>query len=134
LSYKILVSDPMSETGLDLLLKNEAFDVEILTQLSEDELYEIIHKYDGWIVRSGTQVTARLLQAAMNLKIVGRSGVGVDNIDVEAATKAGVIVVNAPDGNTISACEHTLAMLMALARKIPEAVHTMKVEIGRAHV
>jgi len=126
LSYRILVSDPMSETGLDLLLNNKAFDVEILTGLSENELYEIIYKYDGWIVRSGTQVTARLLQAATNLKIVGRSGVGVDNIDVDAATKAGVIVVNAPDGNTISACEHTLAMLMALARKIPEAVSTMK--------
>lgn len=129
MSYKILVSDPISETGLELLLKNQAFDVEILTQLSEDELHEIVHKYDGWIVRSGTQVTKRLIQAASQLKIIGRSGVGVDNIDVEAATKAGVIVVNAPDGNTISACEHTFAMMMALARKIPEAVHTMKIGV-----
>lgn len=124
--FKILVSDPMSESGLELLLKNESFDVDHLTDLSEEDLYEVVHKYDAWIVRSGTQVTARLIEAATNLKIVGRSGVGVDNIDVEAATRAGVIVVNAPDGNTISACEHTLAMMMALTRKIPAAVQTMK--------
>ncbi|WEG10831.1 phosphoglycerate dehydrogenase [Pullulanibacillus sp. KACC 23026] len=125
MKHKILVSDPMSESGLELILKNDAFEVDLLTDLKEEELLEIVHQYDGWIVRSGTQVTARLIQSASHLKIVGRSGVGVDNIDVEAATKAGVIVVNAPDGNTISACEHTLAMLMALSRKIPAAVQTM---------
>jgi D-3-phosphoglycerate dehydrogenase len=119
--FKVLVSDPISDNGLQLLY--EAGDVEVIkkTGLSEDELLEWIRDADALLVRSQTKVTERLLDAAKKLKVVGRAGVGVDNIDLDAATERGIIVINAPDGNTISTCEHTMAMLMAVARNIPQA-------------
>src|SRR5690606_12806545 len=89
--------------------------------LSEDELVGIIGEYDTLLVRSQTTVTEKILEAGKKLKVVGRAGVGVDNIDLEAATKRGIIVINAPDGNTITTCEHTFAMMMAVARHIPQA-------------
>jgi len=91
------------------------------TGLSEDELVAIIGEYDALLVRSQTKVTARIIEAANRLKVIGRAGVGVDNIDLEAATQKGIIVINAPDGNTIATCELTFAMMMALARHIPQA-------------
>src|SRR5690606_696571 len=91
------------------------------TGLSEDELAAVIGNYDALLVRSQTKVTARILEAAPRLKVIGRAGVGVDNIDLEAATRRGVVVINAPDGNTITTCEHAFAMMMALARHIPQA-------------
>jgi len=119
--YKVLITDPLSEFGIQQLL--DASDVEVVrqTNLSPDELLEIIGDYDALLVRSQTQVTAEVLAAGKKLKAVGRAGVGVDNIDINAATQAGVPVINAPDGNTISTAEHSFAMLMAVARNIPQA-------------
>lgn len=119
--YKVLVSDPISDMGIQQLVDAADISVEKKTGLSEDELVAIIADYDALLVRSQTRVTARILEAATNLKVVGRAGVGVDNIDLEAATKRGVIVINAPDGNTITTCEHAFAMMMALSRHIPQA-------------
>ncbi|OAB44247.1 phosphoglycerate dehydrogenase [Paenibacillus glacialis] len=119
--FKVLVSDPISDLGIQKLMDAEDVTVVKQTGLSEDELVAIIGEYDALLVRSQTRVTERILTAGTNLKAVGRAGVGVDNIDLEAATKRGVVVINAPDGNTITTCEHTFAMLMALARHIPQA-------------
>jgi len=121
-TYNVLVSDPLAQQGIDEL-KERGLDVDVRTGLSEDELCDIIGKYDALVVRSGTKVTQRVIEAATKLKIIGRAGVGVDNIDVHAATRRGIIVVNAPEGNTISAAEHTIAMMLSLARNIPQA-HT----------
>jgi D-3-phosphoglycerate dehydrogenase len=119
--FKVLVADPISELGLKKLYEHPDIQVDIQTGLTEAELVDRIGEYDGLLVRSQTKVTAKILQAGTNLKVIGRAGVGVDNIDVPAATKAGIIVLNAPDGNTISTCEHTFAMIMAAARLIPQA-------------
>ncbi|TXK76555.1 phosphoglycerate dehydrogenase [Paenibacillus sp. N3.4] len=119
--YKVLVSDPISDMGIQMLY--DAADVEVVKQsgLSEDELIAIIGEYDALLVRSQTKVTEKIMQAGTKLKVIGRAGVGVDNIDLEAATKRGIIVINAPDGNTIATCELTFAMIMATARMIPQA-------------
>lgn len=119
--FKVLVSDPISDFGLQQL--NGAEDVEVvkITGLSEEELVAVIPHYDALLVRSQTKVTQRIMEAGIRLKVIGRAGVGVDNIDLEAATNRGIIVINAPDGNTVTTCEHTLAMMMALARHIPQA-------------
>jgi len=119
--FKVLVSDPISDMGIQLLY--DASDVEVVKQtgLSEDELVAIIGDYDALLVRSQTRVTEKIMNAGTKLKVVGRAGVGVDNIDLEAATKRGIVVINAPDGNTIATCEHTFAMMMSVARSIPQA-------------
>lgn len=124
--FKILISDPLSEEGIYPLREAENIEVDIKTDLSPDQLLNIISDYDALLVRSQTQVTRELIEKGHDLKIIGRAGVGVDNIDLEAATENGIIVVNAPDGNTNSAAEHTMAMLMALARKIPQAYYSLK--------
>ncbi|MFA5332455.1 MAG: phosphoglycerate dehydrogenase [Methanoregula sp.] len=121
---RVLVSDPLAEEGLAIL--KEACTVDVKTDLKEDELCGVIGEYDALIVRSGTQVTAKVLEAGKKLKFVGRAGVGVDNVDVEAATKKGVIVANAPEGNTLAATEHTMAMMLSLARNIPQATASLK--------
>jgi len=118
--------DGVSETGLEPLRKEPDIEVVIGSKMSEDELVAVIGEYEGLIVRSATKVTDRVLEAGSKLKVVGRAGVGVDNIDLQAATRRGVLVVNAPDGNTIAATEHTIAMMLALARNIPQAVAKMK--------
>jgi D-3-phosphoglycerate dehydrogenase len=123
-SFKVLVSEPIAKEGVDIL--NEFCDVDEKIDLSEDELVKIIDKYDALIVRSGTQVTARIIETAKKMKYIGRAGVGVDNIDCDAATKKGIIVSNAPEGNTLAATEHTIAMMMALARNIPQATASLK--------
>lgn len=119
--FKVLVSDPISDMGIQMLY--DAADVEVVKQsgLSEDELIAIIGEYDALLVRSQTKVTEKIMTAGTKLKVIGRAGVGVDNIDLEAATKRGIIVINAPDGNTIATCELTFAMMMATARMIPQA-------------
>ncbi|WP_442601138.1 phosphoglycerate dehydrogenase [Paenibacillus sp. KN14-4R] len=119
--FKVLVSDPISDLGIQKLY--DAEDVEVVKQsgLSEDELVAIIDQFDALLVRSQTKVTEKIMQAGTNLKVIGRAGVGVDNIDLDAATRRGIVVINAPDGNTIATCEHTFAMLMAVARSIPQA-------------
>ncbi|WP_191277202.1 phosphoglycerate dehydrogenase [Neobacillus kokaensis] len=119
--YKVLVTDGISQTGLKSLLDHPHFIVDRQPTLPTEELINIIGSYDALIVRSQTKVTDELLQAADRLRVIARAGVGVDNIDVNAATKKGVIVINAPGANTIAATEHTLAMMLALARKIPQA-------------
>jgi len=121
---KVLVTDPISEKGVKRLKKEATVDV--ATKLSEGELIERIKNYDVLMVRSGTQVTRRVINAATKLKVIGRAGVGVDNIDVDAATEKGIIVINAPEGNTISAAEHTIAMMLALSRNIPQADVSLK--------
>jgi len=120
---KVLVSDPISDEGISIL--KQVAEVDVITNLSPAELVEKISEYDALVVRSETQVTKEVLEAG-HLKIVGRAGVGVDNIDIDAATRCGTIVVNAPFGNMNSAAEHTIAMMMAMTRNIPQAYASMK--------
>jgi D-3-phosphoglycerate dehydrogenase len=118
---KVLIADSISQRGIDELSRGEELDVAIKTGLSEQELIGIIPPFGGLIVRSQTRVTADILNAAAKLRVVGRAGVGVDNVDVEAATRRGVVVLNAPSGNTISTAEHAFSLLLAVARKISQA-------------
>ncbi|MGM8212501.1 phosphoglycerate dehydrogenase [Virgibacillus sp. W0430] len=126
MTFKVLISDPLSEEGIFPLREAENIEIVINTELTHEALLEEIKNYDALLVRSQTQVSRDIIEKGSNLKVIGRAGVGVDNIDLEAATENGVIVVNAPDGNTNSAAEHTMAMIMALARKIPQAYFTIK--------
>ena len=120
---KVLVSDPIDQAGIDIL--SQVAQVDLHPGLNPLELKGAISGYDALMVRSGTQVTAEVIEAATSLKIIGRAGVGVDNVDVAAATRRGVLVVNSPEGNTIAAAEHTLAMMLALTRNIPQAHGSM---------
>lgn len=115
---KVLVSDPIATEGIELLQKQ--FDVDVKTGMEKSQLIEMIGDYDALVVRSETKVTADVLAMAQNLKIIGRAGVGVDNIDVPVATQKGIIVVNSPAGNTIAAAELTMAMMLSLSRNIPK--------------
>ncbi|MGX6446021.1 phosphoglycerate dehydrogenase [Neobacillus sp. K501] len=119
--YKVLVTDGISDSGLKSLFEHPNFTVERQPTLPPEELKNIIGEYEALIVRSQTKVTEDLLQYADRLKVIARAGVGVDNIDINAATRKGIIVINAPGANTIAATEHTLAMMLSLARKIPQA-------------
>jgi D-3-phosphoglycerate dehydrogenase len=119
--YKVLVTDSISDSGLKALYDHPNFTVEKKSGLSPDELKEAIKGHDVLIVRSQTQVTKELLEAADKLRVVARAGVGVDNIDVSAATRKGILVINAPGANTIAAAEHTMAMMLSMARNIPQA-------------
>ncbi|WP_078556729.1 phosphoglycerate dehydrogenase [Bacillus alkalicellulosilyticus] len=121
--YNILVSDPMSKEGLLPLLESDNVNI---VEKNVNEVEDTLDTFDALIVRSGTTVTAEVFAKMPNLKIVARAGVGVDNIDIDAATKHGVVVVNAPDGNTISTAEHTFAMIASLARNIPQANASIK--------
>ncbi len=122
---RVLVADPIAQEGI-AILKAAGIEVDVKTGLKPDALRAIIGGYDALIVRSQTQVTADLLAAGKNLQVVGRAGVGVDNIDVDAATRQGVLVVNAPTSNIIAAAEHTFALMLALARHIPQANTSLK--------
>ncbi|WP_188456300.1 phosphoglycerate dehydrogenase [Virgibacillus oceani] len=124
--FRILISDPLSEEGIHALQSTENVNIVIDIGLSPTELRDKISDFDALLVRSQTQVTRELIRNAPNLKIIGRAGVGVDNIDLNAATEHGIIVVNAPNGNTNSAAEHTMAMLMAMSRNIPQAYYALK--------
>ena len=123
---KVLVSDPIDEAGIKIL--SQVAEVDVKPGLSPEELTQIIGKYDGLMIRSGTQVTEEVIEAATQLKIIGRAGVGVDNISVPAATRKGIVVVNSPEGNTIAAAEHSLAMMLSLSRHIPDANESVKAE------
>ena len=116
---RVLVTDSIADDGLALL--RAEFSVDARPGLSEEELAGIIGEYEALVVRSGTRVTKRVIAAADLLQVIGRAGVGVDNIDVDAATEHGILVVNAPDGNTVAAAEHTIALLLSLARHVPRA-------------
>ncbi len=121
---KVLVADPISEEGIAIL--SSCAEVDVKTGLKPDQLISIMGDYDALVVRSQTQVTAKVIEAGKKLQVIGRAGVGVDNIDVEAATQRGILVVNAPTGNTIAATEHTIALMLALARHIPQANASLK--------
>ncbi len=123
---KILVSDPLADEGLKILKEEKQFEVEVKLKQSEDALKEIIKDYDALLVRSETKVTPAIIEKAAKLKVIGRAGVGLDNVDVDAATKKGIIVMNAPEGNTISTAEHTMCMILALSRNIPQANASLK--------
>ena len=116
---KVLVSDPIDQAGIDIL--SQVATVDVRTGLPPEELKAIIGDYDALMIRSGTTVTADIIEAADKLRIIGRAGVGVDNVDVPAATKRGVLVVNSPEGNTIAAAEQALALMLALSRHVPHA-------------
>ena len=117
---KVLISDKLSAAAVEIF-KNRGIDVDVKTSLKPEELLAIIKDYDGLAIRSNTKVTAAVLAAAPNLKVVGRAGIGVDNVDTEAATAQGVVVMNTPFGNAITTAEHAISMMMALARDIPTA-------------
>ncbi|MDW8348779.1 MAG: phosphoglycerate dehydrogenase [Verrucomicrobiae bacterium] len=118
---KILVADPISPKGIEYLKKNPAFDVETRVGLSEGELAAIIPSYHAILIRSETKIRSSLIQVAEQLRVIGRAGVGIDNVDVPAATARGIVVMNTPVGNTISTAEHAFSLLMSLARNIPQA-------------
>ncbi len=121
---KVLVSDPIDGAGIEIL--KQVAQVDVATALSPEDLLAKIGQYDALMVRSETKVTAQVIEAGGKLKIIGRAGVGVDNIDVTAATRRGIMVVNSPGGNTIAAAEHTLALMLSLARHIPQADYSMR--------
>ncbi len=123
---KVLVSDNLGEIGIKMFQEEPGIEVDVKTGLAPDELKSIIGDYDALVIRSATKVTEELLEAARSLKVVGRAGIGLDNVDIPAATKRGVVVMNTPTGNVITTAEHTIAMMMALSRNIPWGTSTLK--------
>lgn len=123
---KILISDSMSSKAVEILKNRPGLDCEVSTGLKPEELKKKIKDFHALVVRSSTKVTAEIIEAAENLKVVGRAGTGVDNVDTIAATKKGIVVMNTPGGNTVTTAEHAVAMMMALARKIPQATASMR--------
>jgi D-3-phosphoglycerate dehydrogenase len=120
-AHKVLIADSISPRGVDEFTRDRALEVTIKTGLNERELIELIPAFSALVVRSQTKVTAEVLNAGSKLRVVGRAGVGVDNVDVETATRRGIVVLNAPGGNTISTAEHAFSLLLCAARKIPQA-------------
>ncbi len=121
--YRVLVSDRVADDGVAIL--KESADVDVRIGMSPQELLDAIGAYDALVVRSATKVTAEVIEAGKNLKVIGRAGVGVDNIDVDAATRHGVVVANAPEAITVATAEHTIGLMLALARHIPPAYHSL---------
>ncbi|MBE3035658.1 MAG: phosphoglycerate dehydrogenase, partial [Candidatus Atribacteria bacterium] len=121
---KIIVTDGISENAKKMLDKK--FTVDLKKGISPDELKKVIKDYNAIIIRSATKMTSEIIEAADNLEVIGRAGVGVDNVDVGTATKKGIVVVNAPGSNSVSVAEHAIGLMMALARKIPEANFSTK--------
>lgn len=122
---KVLISDNLAPIGATIL-KEAGIEVDINTGLPPEELKKIIPAYDGLVIRSATKVTEEVIAAADNLKVVGRAGIGLDNVNIQAASKKGIVVMNAPDGNATTAAEHAIAMMMSLTRNIPQATASMK--------
>ncbi|MBU2590952.1 MAG: phosphoglycerate dehydrogenase [Nitrospinota bacterium] len=123
---KVLVSDKLAPEGVKLFEEAEGIEVVVKTGMTKEELIAEIPSYDGLVIRSATKVTADVLDAAKNLKVIGRAGIGVDNVDLEAAGKKGVVVMNTPEGNTITTAEHAISLMMSMARKIPQAHALLK--------
>ena len=123
---KVLVSDNLSQRGIDILKNEDGIDVDIKIGMSPEELVKVIPQYQGLAIRSATKVTAEVIEAAKNLKVIGRAGIGVDNIDLDAAGKKGIIVMNAPGGNVITTAEHAMALMMSMSRNIPQANASVK--------
>ena len=122
---RVLISDNLAPVGVKIL-KDAGIEVDVKTGMSPDELKAVIGDYDGLVIRSSTRVTADLLESASRLRVVGRAGIGLDNVDIPAASQKGVVVMNAPDGNATTAAEHAICMMMALSRNIPQACASMK--------
>src|SRR4051794_18983102 len=116
---KVLVKEKIADSGVDLLRQN--FDVDLGLEMSDEELAEAIGAYDAILIRSATTMTPELIERADNLKVIGRAGTGVDNVDIAAATRRGIVVANAPESNSVAAAEHTLALALALFRNVPQA-------------
>ena len=123
---KVLVADNLSPQGVEIFKQTEGLEVEVKNKISPDELLQIIGNFHGLVIRSGTKVTDAVLETGKNLKVVGRAGIGLDNVDVPAASARGVLVMNTPGGNTITTAEHEISLLLALARSIPLATASMK--------
>jgi len=123
---KVLVSDKMGDAGLQIFEDQEGIELDVNTGLSPEELIKIIPQYDALSIRSATKVTKEILNAAKNLKVIARAGIGLDNVDIDEATKHGVAVMNTPGGNTVTTAEHAIAMMMALTRNIPRGTQSMK--------
>ncbi|MEN6637731.1 MAG: NAD(P)-dependent oxidoreductase, partial [Smithella sp.] len=123
---RVLVSDAMAPEVAEILGNAPGIKVDVKTGMKPDELKAVIKDYDALIVRSSTRVTAEIIEAAAKLSAVGRAGAGVDNIDIPAASKRGIVVMNTPGGNTVTTAEHAIAMMVSLARKIPQATASMK--------
>src|SRR6266566_3654813 len=122
----VLICDPISPKGIEYFQQQPGLKVTVLQKrLSEAELLPIVGEVEAMVVRSETKVTRKVMEAAPNLRVVGRAGVGVDNVDVDAATQHGVVVMNTPGGNTISTAELSFAMILGLARKVPQAHASM---------
>src|SRR5882724_1777797 len=124
--FKVLLLDGIDPAGIDVIQKTGSIAPIVHDKISREKLLEIVPEVDGIIVRSATTIDRELLEKATQLKVVGRAGVGVDNVDVEAATEHGILVMNSPGGSTTTTAEHTIAMLFALARNIPQACKTLK--------
>lgn len=124
--YKILITDKLAQEGIDLINNTEGFEAVVKTGISEDELSQIISEHDGLIIRSATTVTPKVLSNPGKLKGIARAGVGVDNIDIPEATRRGILVMNTPGGNTLSAAEHTLALMLAMSRNVVPACNSLK--------
>ena len=126
MSHKVLITDPLAPQGVKRLQAQPEIAFDVRSGLTGEELVQLIPAYHGLIIRSGTHVTTDVISAAQNLRVIGRAGIGVDNIDVEAATKCGIIVMNTPGGNNVTTAEHTVTLLLALARNIPQATASLK--------
>ena len=124
MTKKVLVTERLAEAGL-AVLRDKGCEVDVKLKMTPEELIETVPGYDALIVRSATKVTAEVVEAADRLRIIGRAGVGVDNVDVEAATEHGIIVCNAPTSNIVSAAEHAIGLMLACARKVPQANASM---------
>ncbi|MGD8983440.1 MAG: phosphoglycerate dehydrogenase [Desulfobacteraceae bacterium] len=123
---KVLISDSLSELGVKVFQETPGIEVDVNTGLTPEELKGVIGQYHGLVIRSATKVTARIIEVADNLKVIGRAGIGLDNVDIPAASKRGIVVMNTPEANTITTAEHTIAMMMALSRNIPQATSSLK--------
>ena len=123
---KVLVSDNLGQAGIDLLEAEPGLEVDVKTDLSPEELKSVIKDYEALIIRSSTKVTAELIESAPKLKVVGRAGIGLDNVDIPAATKKGMVVMNTPGGNVVTTAEHTIALMMSMTRNIPQGTSSLK--------
>ena len=117
--YRVLVKEKIADAGVDLL--REHFDVDVRTDMEEAELPKEIASYDAIVIRSATKLTEDVIQHATRLKVIGRAGIGVDNVDVPAATRRGIVVMNTPGGNNVTTAEHAISLLLSCARLIPQA-------------
>ncbi len=126
MSHKVLISDSLSEQGLERLRAFSDLEIDLRPGLKGEELLRAMPAYESLIIRSGTKVTKEVIDAATNLRVIGRAGIGVDNVDVEAATKRGIVVMNTPGGNNVTTAEHAISLMLALARNIPQANASLK--------